>query len=152
MSPQVLSLLLFYPNVPDEPPKTCFPVPYMSCTSCASLPRGFVGSPTCDLGSLYLDTLSVRDMGCSMPHRFAYCNSLGDSGLVPPQVSTLPSSFASHCLRSRVRSLTNSSQQSPVPWLRLAPLATPRCFPIQTKGMSSSLTCLFGVHDWTTVI
>ncbi len=74
---------------------------------------------------------------------------LVDGGSVPPRVSTLPSSFDRSCLGSRFRSPPGSSQQSPAPWLRLAHTATPRCFPIQAKGMSTSLTRLLGVHDRT---
>ncbi len=76
---------------------------------------------------------------------------LVDGGSVPPQVSTLPSSFVRPSLGSCVRFPSGPSQQSPAPCLRLALSATPRCFPIQTKGMSTSLTRLFGVHDRTTL-
>ncbi len=113
----------------------------------------FVGSPTCAryLSILYSDTLSARDMGAPRPMGSLTARVLGDGGSAPPRVSTLPSSFVSR-LGSRIRSLTGSSQQSPTPWLRLAPSATPRRFPIQTKGMSTLLTRLFGVHDRTTLI
>ena len=67
---------------------------------------------------------------------------LGDSGSAPPWVSTPPSSFVSRHLGPRVRSHTGSSQHSPMPWLRLPPSATPRHIPIQTQGMSTSLTRL----------
>ena len=40
---------------------------------------------------------------------------------------------------------------SPAPLSR-APSATPQCFHIQTKGMSTSLTHLFGVRNKTTLI
>ncbi len=96
------------------------------------------------LGVLYLDTLSERDVGGLRPTGSLTARVLGDGGLVPPWVSTVPSSFVSQCQGSRVRSLTGSSQQSPAPWLQLAPSATPWRFPIHMKGMSTSLTRLFG--------
>ncbi len=104
--------------------------------------------------SLFGHTLSERRGCASVPHPTGSLTArvLGDSGSAPPRVSTtLPSSFFSQCLGPRVRSLTGSSQQSPTPWLRLAPLATPQRFPIQTKGMSIQLTRLFGLHDRTTL-
>ncbi len=76
---------------------------------------------------------------------------LGDSSSAPPQVSTHPSSFVRPYLGSHVSFATGPSQQSPVPWLRLALSAIPRRFPIQTKGMSILLTRLLGMHDRTTL-
>ncbi len=115
------------------------------------LSRGF-GSPVHGLGVLYLDTLSARDMGGPCPTGLLTARVLGDGGSVPVWVSTLPSSFVSPCLGSRIHSLTGPSQQSPAPWLRPAPSATSRCFSIHTKGMSTLLTRLVGVHDRTMLI
>ncbi len=91
--------------------------------------------------AFFIQTLSER-RGASTPHGFAYCKSPRGQRVGFLWVSTLPSSFLCHRLGPRVHSLTGSSQQSPAPWLRLAPSATPQRFPIQTKGMSTSLTCL----------
>ena len=113
------------------------------------LSRGFgsLALPCALLGVLYSDTLSARDVGFwSMPHRFAYCKSPRGRRFGSPA-----GQYSFLVLRQSVPS-PGSSQQSPAPWLRLALLATPRCFPIQTKGMSTSLTHLFGVHhDRTTL-
>ncbi len=90
---------------------------------------------------------------CRPPHPMGSLTArvLRSGRSIPLRVSTLSSSFVRPCLGSRVHSLSSSSQQSPVPWLRLTLSATPKCFPIQTKGMSTSLTRLFGVHDRRTL-
>ncbi len=120
----------------------------------ASLSRGFGWlSREIRIGVLYSDTLSARDVAFGpRPTGSLTATVLGDNGSAPPRVSTLTSSSVSRCLGPCVRSFTGSSQQSPAPWLTLAPSATPRRFPIQKKGMSTSLTRLFGVHQDRTTL
>ena len=139
VSPQVLSLLALYPNIPDEPPKA----------------RSLVASPSelglgcaaqvsfcCLVGlrltrarthafrrSLFGYTLSERRGPCSMPRGFAYCESSRERWFGSPAGQHLSSPPLILRLSSPgtalVSSHTSSSQQSPTLWLRLAPSATP---------------------------
>ncbi len=122
------------------------------CRVCRVMSRGFGWLSHAHASAFFIRTHSQREMWhChSTPHGSLTARVLEDSGSAPPRVSTLPSSFVSHRLGPCVRSHTSSSQQSPAPWLRLAPSATPRRFPIQRKGMSISLTrLLVALHKIT---
>ncbi len=113
VSPQVLSLLVLYPNIPDEPPKACFSCGVSVSGVCwglrvaGLLSRGFlfIGSPTHALRhSLFGHTLSERRVGgwgvgvggCySTPHGFAYCDSSSERWVGSPMgqyLSSHPSS------------------------------------------------------------
>ncbi len=96
----------------------------------------FIGCPTrAHCSVLYSDTLSVRNVGCvcviPCPASLLTARVLVNGGSAPPWVSTYPlSSLVSRHPGLRVSSCTGSPQHSPALWLRLTPLATPRCFPI----------------------
>ena len=109
----------------------------------ARLFLGGRGSPVRELRrSLFGHTLS-EGRGCfPRPTGSLTTRVLVDSGSAPPRVSTPSSSSVSRPLGPRIRSYTGSSQQDPAPWLQLAPMATPRRFPIQTRGISIPLTRL----------
>ena len=83
--------------------------------------------------SLFGHTLSKR-RGRSTPHGFAYCKSSSErwvgspAGQYPCSSSSCPPWVVPGT--ALVSSCTGSYQQSPALWLRLAPSATPRCFPI----------------------
>ncbi len=86
-------------------------------------------------GVLYLGTLSERDVGSlSTLHGFAYCKSSRERRVGSPTGQYLGCacvlSLVFVPVRLRVSSRTGLSQQSPALWLRLAPSATPWCFPI----------------------
>ena len=78
-------------------------------------------------------TLSER-CGYSTPHGFAYCESSSERWIGSPAGQYLSSSLLVLCQSSPgtalVSSHTGSPQQSPALCLRLAPSATPQCFPI----------------------
>ena len=96
-------------------------------------------------------TLSERRGLTSTPHGFVYCKSPRGR-----RVGSPAGQYSSLVLRSFVPGIA-----SPFPYRLVSaepralaatcPLSHPRCFPIQTTGMSTSLTCLFGVHDRTTL-
>ena len=144
VSPQVLSLLTLYPNIPDEPPRA---------RSLVASTLGFVGLGCCASrvsycclggfrltrarahGVLYSGTLSAREMGLvPCPTGSLTARVLGNDGSALPWVSTCLSPLLILCQSSPgtalVSSRTGSSQQSPVLRLRLTPSATPQCFPI----------------------
>ncbi len=105
------------------------------------------GSPACALSGSFPWTHSQRETWFFFPPRTAgslTARVLMDGGSDPHQVSTLLFSLPWDAVSSL--SLYGPSQLSPAPQMRLALSATPRCFPIQTKDMSTSLTRLFGVH------
>ena len=85
--------------------------------------------PHARCGVLYSDTLSARDVGgggvavIPRPTSLLTARVLVNGGSALPRVSTCPSP-------RRISYHTGSSQQSPALWLRLAPSATPWCFPM----------------------
>ncbi len=78
-------------------------------------------------------TLSER-RGYSTQHGFAYCESSSERWAGSPASQYLSSSlfvlYQSSPGTALLSSHTSSPQQSPALWLRLAPSATPQCFPI----------------------
>ena len=111
-----------------------------------------VGSPARTLRrSLFKHSQRGTWVLCPCPMGSLTARVLMDGGSAPLRVSTPSSSFVSRHLGPRVLSRTGSPQQDPAPWLRLAPSATPRRFPIQTRGMFISLTRLLLVLNKTTL-
>ena len=102
--------------------------------------------------SLFGHTLSER-CGCSTPRGFAYCKSPRGRRFSSPV-----GQYCSHALRQSLSGIARPFPHRLVSAepraLRLgpAPSATPWRFRIQTKGMSTLLTRLFGVRDRTTLI
>ncbi len=112
----------------------------------------FIGCPArAHCSVLYSDTLSVRDVGCvcviPCPASLLTARVLVNGGSAPPWVSIYPlSSLVSRHPGLCDSSCTGSSQQSPALWLRLAPLATPRSFPM-SDARHVYLVDSFIAHD-----
>ncbi len=105
------------------------------------LSRGFAARPRacCFFGVLYFRAHSQREtwVSRSTPHGFAYCKGSREQRVGSPTgqylrwaVYLLLFVLVSHLLGPRVQSRTGSSQQSTTLWLRLAPSATPWCYPM----------------------
>ncbi len=114
----------------------------LRCAAHSVLSRGFLvrlrSRSLCVV--LYFWVHSQREMWVPVPHPTGSLTArvLGNSRSAPPHVSVFGclSSilFASILVLSplglRISPRTSSSQQSPMPWLRLAPSATPCYFPM----------------------
>ncbi len=88
-----------------------------------------VGSLAPDLGSLYSDTLSVRDVARSTPHRLAYCDSPNGRWFGSPV-----GQYSSLVLRSSIPGLLRPSpyrldSAEPCALAETHPLGHPPAFP-----------------------
>ncbi len=159
VSPQALSLLVLYPNIPDEPPKAAVASPGLACGSASRASRcclgGFLSSalPRALQRSLFGHTLSER-RGCSTPRGFAYCESSREwwvgspagqhlSFLSSRPLSVITWDCASSLAPARLSRAPRSGCDSP-------PRPLPGVSPFQTQGVSISLThLLLVVHNTT---
>ncbi len=164
VSPQVLCLLVLYPNIPDEPPKGGCGVRRSprgwGCLRIAGLfllSRGFyfVGSPArARCGVLYSDTLSARDGGIPRPMSLLTARVLVIGGSALPQVSTcllLFSSSVSRHLGLRSSPLTPARlSRAPHSGCDSPPWPLPGVSPFQMQGVCISLTrLLLVIHNTT---
>ncbi len=96
VSPQVLSLLVLYPNIPDEPPKARSLVASPSGLGglhgaglFSMLSRGFSAHPHMRAAAFFIRVHSQRETwACPSPTGLLTARVLGNGGSAPPQVST----------------------------------------------------------------
>ncbi len=152
VSPQVLSLLVLHPRIPDDPPEMLsfmcrsFVGALRACWSFTGGLGNFVcGSPvsTSHRGSILGRNLSGRRAFLTAPCRFTYCESLR-WWVGSLQVSiTLWRCVLSFSRSSVSPSLPGLPQLEPQALTVVSPFQHPTVFPIQREAISILLTRLF---------
>ena len=147
VSPQVLSLLVLYQNIPDEPPKARFLMASLGFAGCVMRRGSFgLGDFVCWLTraralrrSLFGHTLSERRGGCySTPHEFAYCESSSERWVSSPAGQYLSSRPSSVITWDCVSTLTPARlSRAPCPDCDSPPWPLPGVSPSRRKACLS---------------